>query len=180
MTECTLLSDRMPAILAGDDWTEEERGHLARCADCGAEWALVNDARKLGSDLGYAPDAVAMAAALSAQLRDARGERRSVRRWIVGSALAAAASIMLAVATGTFRPGAATGTQSASGATSAAGLGVESGFVPSELDSLSVGELREVLDAFDEPLSGRSTVGAPGLGDLTDQELERVLRAGEV
>ena len=58
--------------------------------------------------------------------------------------------------------------------------GVESAFMPPELDSLSAGELRAVLDAFDEPVSGRSTVGAPGLGDLTDQELERVLRAGEV
>ena len=46
MTVCTYLSDRMPDVALGRArWTVEDERHLAACADCDAEWAIVSVAR---------------------------------------------------------------------------------------------------------------------------------------
>jgi hypothetical protein len=178
MPECTALSDRMPDVLAGRDaWSPADHGHLAGCRDCAAEWSLVRRAGSLGDELGYAPDARAVTGAVLSRLAAARRERsvRGQRTW-GAAALAAAAAIMLVVWSGRpHRPVAG-----ATAASAAAAPAIESAALVPELDSLDAGELRDVLDAFDAPLSERVIIGPPTIGDLSDQELERVLRAGGV
>lgn len=174
MPECTVLSDRMPDVAAGRGaWSPAEERHLAVCTGCAAEWELVRAAGELGTELGYAPDANALSSVVLGRLA-AAGRESGVRRrrtW-VAAALAAAAAIMLIVWNG--RPhGLPAPVASPAPATESAAL------VP-ELDSLDAGELRDVLDAFDAPLSERVIIGPPTIGDLSDQELERVLRAGGV
>ena len=173
MPECTILSDRMPGVAAGrDSWSLAEQRHLAECADCASEWQLVRAAGGLGGTLGYAPDAAALWGAvldrLAAASRDGAARRR--RTWVAAT-LAAAAAVALVVWGG--RADAPAGPASPAAA-------VESAALVPELDSLDAGELREVLDAFDAPLSERVIIGPPTIGDLSDQELERVLRAGGV
>jgi hypothetical protein len=48
-----------------------------------------------------------------------------------------------------------------------------------ELESLDAGELTTVLEGLEAPLGAEATPEAPGLGDLQDTELERVLRSLE-
>jgi len=175
MPECTHLSDRMPLVAGGGDaWSAAELAHLETCPDCAGEWALVQTGESLGRDQGDAPDADRMARTVLDRLRAERLARgRSVRRATWAAALAAAA-IALTVWTGRpdIRQPVVAPVESASVVESAA-------LVP-ELDSLDAGELKDVLDSFDAPLSERAMPVAPTLGDLSDQELERVLRAGGV
>ncbi len=50
MTHCEKLTDRMFLVAqGGSDWSAEEAAHLASCADCGAEWRLVQAAQGLGA-----------------------------------------------------------------------------------------------------------------------------------
>ena len=174
MPECTVLSDRIPDVAAGrDSWSPADQRHLAECADCAAEWQLVRAAGALGQQLGYAPDAAALSGVVLSRVaafRDGASVRR--RRSWVAAAMAAAAAIALVVW------GGRTDTRPAPAAPPAAT--VQSAALVPELDSLDAGELRDVLDAFDAPLSERMIFGPPTIGDLSDQELERVLRAGGV
>jgi hypothetical protein len=56
MTQCTQLSDRMPAVAQGAArWSAVEEAHLTRCKDCLGEWTLVRRTAELGSTLP-APD----------------------------------------------------------------------------------------------------------------------------
>ena len=49
MTSCTQLSDRMPEVALGlARWTADDERHLAGCADCRSEWAIVSTASRLG------------------------------------------------------------------------------------------------------------------------------------
>jgi len=169
MPDCSDLSDRMPLVAGGGDaWSAAERAHLETCAECAGEWAVVRTGESLGRGQDYAPDADRMARAVLGRLRAERVARgRSLRRATWAAALAAAA-IALTVWTGRpdeRRPVAAS---------------VESAALVPELDSLDAGELKDVLDSFDAPLSERATPAAPTLGDLSNEELERVLRAGGV
>lgn len=170
MSDCTRLSTRMPLVAAGGDaWTGAESAHLETCADCAGEWALVRTGESLGRDSGYAPDPDRVASVVLGRLRADRIARgRSVRRATWAAALAAAA-IALTVWTG--HPD-----RRAAGAAPA----IETGALVPELDSLDAVELKDLLDAFDAPLSERVMPVSPTLGDLSDQELERVLRAGGV
>src|SRR5512140_53321 len=170
MSECTRLSDRMPLVAAGGDvWTAEELAHLETCADCAGEWALVRAGESLGRDSGYAPDPDRVASVVLGRLRaDRIARNRSVRRATWAAGLAAAA-IALSVWTGRPERRAA-----------AVAAPIESAALVPELDSLDAGELKDVLDSFDAPLSERVMPVSPTLGDLSDQELERVLRAGGV
>lgn len=169
MPECDRLSDRMPLVARGGDaWGAAEQTHLETCTECAGEWALVQTGATLGHNQEYAPDPDRMARAVLDRLRTERiARRRSLRHGTWAAALAAAA-IALTVWTG--RPDAALPVVAP----------VESATLVPELDSLDAGELRDVLDAFDAPLSERAVPLAPTLGDLSDQELERVLRAGGV
>ena len=169
MPDCADLSDRMPLVAGGGDgWSAVDRAHLETCAECAGEWALVQRGASLGRDQGYAPDADRMARVVLGRLRAERVARgRSLRRATWAAALAAAA-IALTVWTAPpdeRRPVAAP---------------VESAALVPELDSLDAGELKDVLDSFDAPLSERAAPAAPTLGDLSNEELERVLRAGGV
>jgi len=169
MPDCADLSDRMPLVAGGGDvWSDAELAHLETCPDCAGEWALVQAGESLGRDQSYAPDADRMARVVLRRVRAERVARgRSLRRATWAAALAAAA-IALTVWTGRpdeRRPVAAP---------------VESAALVPELDSLDAGELKDVLDSFDAPLSERATPAAPTLGDLSNEELERVLRAGGV
>lgn len=173
MTECTRLSDRMPAVAARTEvWSAAEAAHLSACGDCAGEWALVRAGAALGRELGWTPDVDAITSAVRARITADRLERASIRRRTAWSAALAAAAIALAVWTGrpATRPVAIPARPSS----------VQSAALVPELDSLDAGELEDVLDAFDAPLSERVMLGTPTLGDLSDQELERVLRAGGV
>jgi len=174
MIECTQLSDRMIEVLhRGKPWTDRESAHLAACPDCAAEWLVVSRAAKLGAAVPTV-DSVALATTLRSRLADATrpAEARVLRPprfvgWGIG--LAAAAAVILAVARGRHpdrQPPAAVAT-----ATTAAVAPLLT-----ELDDLSAPELEVVWkDWQPDPAA---TVD-PGLGDLTPDELERVLRSWE-
>ena len=169
MTTCDRLSDRMAQVARGDTaWTADEATHLRGCADCAAEWRLIAVAAKLGAKLP-ALDPARMATQLHRQLATARPDvvpmtRRRPFRWAVG--LAAAAALILAVRM--VGPGAGRGP-----AGTKPGVGVLS-----ELDELSGQELVAVLEVFEVDRPAPS-VEAPGLGDLTSDELAHLLRNWE-
>ena len=96
MTMCEAVSDRMPAVAAGQgDWTAEERAHLASCSDCGAEWTLVSMASNLGRDVTL--ETGTLTTLVLKQVRAAKSKetrQRWVRQSIIavgGLAIAAAA-----------------------------------------------------------------------------------------
>jgi len=166
MTECGRLSDRMPEVARGQQsWTPGEREHLAGCPECQAEWELIWVAGRLGEGLVVAsPDRIA--ATVFQRLRqDVR--RRRTRGSLAGLVgLAAAAAVILAV-----WPQPEPGSVPAPGVTLQLPL--------PELENLQPAELDSLLYTMDEPLAGGSTLDGPSLGDLDDQELERVLEAWE-
>ncbi|HEY0351736.1 MAG TPA: hypothetical protein VGC48_06410, partial [Gemmatimonadales bacterium] len=95
MTPCTSLSDRMPEVALGRSrWSEEEARHLAGCADCRAEWAVVRAGQALGASLP-ATDPAVTAARLRERLAAERRRTRTRIVWTTG--LAAAAALALAV-----------------------------------------------------------------------------------
>lgn len=166
MTICERLSDRMPMVASGAaQWAAEERDHLATCPECAAEWRLIGAASRLGAT---APpiDAARVAAAVRARLAaEPRGATvipiaRPRQSWLWG--LAAAAVVVLAVSLAR-RP-------------SSPGIGGGApGQVLSELDELSAAELETVLAELSEPTG----VADGSMGDLSTDELQRVLRDWE-
>ncbi|MBA2628091.1 MAG: hypothetical protein H0U85_08760 [Gemmatimonadales bacterium] len=187
MIPCARLSDRMPEVLrAGAPWADAERRHLAQCVDCAAEWELVQVAARLGDRAGYEPDAGLLATQIHARVRNTMGRPSAPAAWRSAAAvvgLAAAALLVVNVwRSAAPREHAASPDLPAlalpvpSGATAAA----EAGLPVPVLDSLDSGELRMVLDAFDEALAERQTIVLPSPAELTDTELTRVLRAGGV
>jgi hypothetical protein len=183
MTRCEELSDRMPEVSAGEArWTAAEDRHLAACAECTAEWALLGRTRALGDPAADGLDADAIAAAVLLRLRGegavAAAAPAPRRRFLSFAGLAAAA--VLALALWSSRP-TVSPAPVPTPAAGAGGLPLRSAhFIPlPELDSLGAPELQAVLDGFDAPLTEGSTLDAPTLGDLDDHELERVLRSWE-
>jgi hypothetical protein len=177
----------MPAVAAGHAWTAAEAAHLAACADCRTEWALVERAAGLGQSLALArePEAIARAVLdrVAAAKRDDRRRGQLLRR---AAGLAAAACIALAAWATLHRPyrgptdwdpGPApiAGVETASLPDSSAALRLDL----AELDGLSAGELQELFDRMDPPLSTGHTVDPSRAGDLTQDELERLLRSLE-
>lgn len=160
-------SARMPAVARGAaSWSAEDLDHLAGCADCAAEWLVIQHTLRLGSGIGDDVDWEAVAAGVNRRLRAEPPVRRISRapiRWI---ALAAAA-IALAVVYGVR-----TGSQDGSPAPR-----IEQALLP-ELEALELDELRAVLEVL--PPTGALPAGGPaGLDDLTDDELESVIRSLE-
>jgi hypothetical protein len=181
MTICEKLSDRMPAVAAGRAaWATAEQAHLDGCADCGAEWALVAAVQGIGGTAAPRTDPETMAAAVLARLREAKyvDRRRATTRWAVTwGGLAAAAAIMLAVLFGGPER-AAREVATAPAAESATDVAFH---VPlAELDGAEPEELQAVLDGLEVPLGESSTLdhGLSG-DDVTQQDMERVLRAWE-
>ncbi|MEZ4455481.1 MAG: hypothetical protein R2882_02865 [Gemmatimonadales bacterium] len=162
MTPCESLSERMPVLARGADWTPAEREHLAACADCAVEWRLVSAAAHLGG--GVRIDAHRVAGAVRARLAvEPRPTRNPwVRRaaWVTG--LAAAAALFFAVRT-VVRPEAAVPAAT---------------MVLSELDGLNEQELETLLDDWSDE-TAKPSAAVSGMGDLTADELERLLSGWE-
>lgn len=163
---CEKLSDKMPAVAGGAlTWSAEEAEHLRICADCSAEWAVVQAGRMVGE--GASLDADALAAHVLHRLRTEPGVRRVSRsRWLVG--LAAAAAIVLILMPWTSPAPQLRG--------SAVPLAVD---VPG-LGALDTEDLADVLDSFDTSWTETSTTDSPSLDDLDPQELERIERSWEI
>lgn len=98
MSTCTELSDRMPDVAhGGARWTELEASHLAACADCRAEWALVTVATRLGTPLAPPGDPAVVASLLLERLdRERAIIQRRLRVWTTAG-LAAAAAVIIAI-----------------------------------------------------------------------------------
>lgn len=170
MTECEALSERMPLVAHGESaWTAAEAGHLAQCAECAAEWRLVQVAAGLGRREAAAVDPALVAAGVHGRRVAARRWERRFRAWGAIGALAAAAAVALVVWPGP-RPD--------SGPVRAAVADAPPTLVP-ELDSLSADELQSVLGSLDRPLAESRTLGTDGLGDLSDDQLATVLNTME-
>jgi hypothetical protein len=187
MSACERLSDRMPDVVAGGEWSAAEAAHMAGCADCTAEWTIIQEAAALGVAFTLRRDPAAIARAVLDRVAEAkRAERRRtgiVRR---AAGTAAAASIIVAAWVTLHRPPAASpnpitnelpvassGTLRAPDSTATLTLDI------AELDGLSTAELKDLLDRMDVPLSTGRTVDPSRAGDLTHDELERVLRSLE-
>lgn len=166
MTICEALSERMPAVARGAaQWTAEEQAHLDRCDECRAEWALLAATADLGLDVAAELDTYHVTERVLGRLRAERGRGRARRiAWAMGG-VAAAAAVMLAVATGKGRH-----PTTVSPSVAAAEMPLP------ELDSLHTPELQAVLDGLDAP-SGSAVQGVDTaeLDDLDAQELQRVL-----
>ena len=167
MSECTRLSDRMPAAALGrQEWSAEEKRHLGECASCRAEWELVQAANRLGKKVGRRFDEGRISRVVLDRLASAQAARRRRRAWRAAG-LAAAAAIVGLIWTGSG----VDRTTRAPVPSAVAALQIP---LP-ELDSLQPAELDSVLQAIDEPGAQGSTLDSPDLGELDSGELETVL-----
>ena len=173
MTECSNLTDRMPAVAHGQRaWEPADRAHLESCASCRLEWDLVRAGAALGATIGSGLDAPRVAEVVARRMREAAPARQirgigRVGRWAM--AVAAAAAIILAVQLS--RPE-RTGPVTADSAPPAAP-------VLQELDGLTALELQSLLESFSPAVEALPHVESAPLGELKPQELERVLRSLE-
>jgi hypothetical protein len=201
MTLCQQLSERMPAVALGrSHWSAVEDAHLASCAECQAEWDLVQLAGRLGSSSTSMMDPDAIGARLRRRLEDARAASRRTRRWaLVG--LGVAASIAVALWTGRPAPRQPIATlPSAPTASPPTAKPPESMKAPAPtpgpvahaerprldlplpgIDDLSDSDLDDLLQAMEAPLAGNSTAPDDGarLGDPDDRELAGALTVEE-
>lgn len=171
MNGCARLSDRMPDVVHGRSrWTPDEAAHLAGCADCRRELALVQATVAMGRKAPRLRDPAGLAATVERRLAGARMRRRDGTRRIAG--LAAAAALMIMVwGRWPERP--------APTAAGSAGSPAQALVPLPELELLDPGELDSLLQRMEMPSAGSSTLDAPGLGDLEDTELEQVLATWE-
>ena len=167
MTVCEQLSERMPAVAGGDRWTTAEAAHLASCADCAAEWALIATASGLGAGLAGTLNAHHVTERVLGRLRAEQAAARSRRRGLALAGLAAAAVIALAVGTGRFGP--------PGGSPAQVGSAADLSLV--ELDSLRAPELEALLQSMDPADDSDPLHAVPSL--LDDGELDNVLDALE-
>ena len=168
MSDCTRLSDRMPAVALGrSTWTADESSHLAKCPSCQEEMALIRVASHLGVDVASTLESNVVAASVLQRL--ARNEETILRRRSWGfAALASAAAVAAIVLAGrTTR----VTTPPAPAATVAS--------IPlPELDNLLPAELNAVLQTIDEPYVGGSAVDSVA-ADPDDEDLEYGLEIWE-
>jgi hypothetical protein len=200
MTTCTQLSDRMPAVALGRArWTADQERHLAACADCRAEWAVVVAASRLGATLPSV-DPERTAASITERIRHGRIHSQvRVRQVALLAGLAAAAVLAVAVWAGrsgratvpggptlpastpvvSTPPAASTGDSQSPGAPEPR---LAQGPMPAaalelplpELDSLPAEALDSMLQALDEPLAHVGSYDLPP-DESGDRELEQVL-----
>ncbi len=176
MTTCEQLSDRMPAVARGQSaWTPGERMHLEACPGCRREWELVRLTAGLGREWETRIDGARMARAVSARLAREGRRHQHRRRWTWSgvAALAAAAALAL-VFRAPWRPRALPARTGPVAAASGEFVIPVAG-----IDSLSADQLESVLETMDVPLISTTSVEAPSLQELDDQQLERVLRSLE-
>jgi hypothetical protein len=168
MTNCEQLSDRMAVVARGGPvWTTEEAAHLATCAECSAEWRLLQAATRLGESSASRIDPTSVSRMVLSRLAARR--RRQRAGWV--GLLAAAAAVTMIV--WSERPR----TESETVATVA--TNVEFHLRLAELEGLDSLQLQSVLDGLDTPIGAGATSDAPALGDLKNSELEWVLRSLE-
>jgi len=92
MTDCTHLSDRMPAVARGTaHWSAADLSHLEICPDCAAEWGIVRGAVGLGRRAEAGFDASRVAARVAGAMEAPVSRPSALRhlRWAVPLALAA-------------------------------------------------------------------------------------------
>ena len=176
---CQELSDKMPMVARSEiDWTVAEAAHLATCAECRQEWAVVGAGRAVAGDL--AVDADALAAVVVRRLRNEPVAHRSARPlWLVGLAAAAVIAIVLVPARLPRGPAAPLSGGPAAPLSSGPAAPPLTVHV-SGLSALNSDGLTEVLDSFDTRGTETSTTDAPSLDDLDSQELEQVRGSWEI
>ncbi len=159
MTECTHLSDRMPAVARGAArWSAADEAHLETCPDCAAEWGIVRGAVRLGRGIEGSLDASRAAERVVAALQAPIPRPSALRhaRWVVPLALAAGLALILG------RP------NSPDGVVGSASL--ELTLLP-EAEALSDAELEVVIRLL--PVSDPASID--GAESLTDEELTLML-----
>lgn len=168
MMLCEAVTDRMALVRHGHaEWTAEEAAHLASCAECAREWAVVDAAARLGAGAAGRVDPARVGAAVLTRLG---GERRRRRWWRAGGLVGLAAAAALAILVVSRGPGQGPTTVAAGG----------DFYVPvAELESLDETQLEAVLEGLEAPITDGSLAAPPALGDLDDVQLERVLRSLE-
>ncbi len=166
---CTRLSDRTAEVArGGTEWTGDERRHLASCADCAAEFRLVQAAVKLAAEAPPMP-AERISDRVIRRLAAEPVPAGRGRWWWGAGGLAAAAALLWMLWPGSSPPAAPV----VSPAATALVLPL------TELDSLDSAQLRSVLESLDDPLAGPDVYEMPSMLDLDDTQLERVLRSLE-
>ena len=96
MSDCTHLSDRMPAVARGASrWSSTDEAHLAACSDCAAEWALVRRTSVLGRSIEIRDPERITTVMLEALRTPAPRVRSGVLRWIAPVAIAAGLLLVL-------------------------------------------------------------------------------------
>lgn len=158
MSDCTRLSDRMPAVARGNArWSATEEAHLASCADCAFEWSLIGQVSGLGRSLPE-PDTARLARAVLAVLRTpAPRQPARVERWVIPAALAAGLLLVL--------------TLPRSGELPDASEAVALSLLP-EVETLSDTELESVIRLI--PATDPANLG--GVDSLTEDELTQMLK----
>lgn len=158
------LRDRMPEVARGTTtWTADEAAHLAGCAECRDELALISSALRIGTGIEGSFDASAAARAVMHRLKEEPVVAPSRYRPLLLLATAAALALVFA------RPGATPTPLPPTG---------EVRFLP-ELDSLTVEELTLVAEAIDAPLTETPLIEGQSVSDLDTTQLQRVLRSLE-
>jgi hypothetical protein len=204
MTVCEQLSERMPAVALGRSrWSAAEEAHLASCADCQAEWSLVQLAGRLGASAPATVEPEAIDAKVRGRLREGRAARRMIRRW-AAVGLGVAAAITLALWTGRSAPRQPVAAAPTAPLPSPAPVKAPEpsvrppASVPAPgplahaqqprlelpvpgIDEMSDADLDDLLRAVDEPLAGtkNSPNDSPGLGDPDDRALAGALTLEE-
>jgi hypothetical protein len=171
MSECTWLSDHMPAVAQGRaEWTLEQARHLDNCQACQGEWELVQLTNRMGEGVLPAVGPATTAKAVFHRLKREKSVARA-RVWTIAG-LAAAAAIFAAVWVG--------GNETPAGPTSPPGAVVAGLQITlPELENLQPAELDSVLRTMEEPVVGDAVVEDPGLADLDTDELQQVLDSWE-
>jgi hypothetical protein len=154
MSDCAVLSDRMPDVALGQSaWTLEEARHLEHCASCKAEWSLVQVSSRIGRNFEPSDPAITAQAVLHRMDRHHEELRSRRSRWGFAALASAAAAAALIWAGWTARAPVAPRPVPV-----VATLQMQ---LP-ELDDLLPAELNAVLQTMDEPYIG----GAPDDEDL--------------
>jgi hypothetical protein len=165
MTDCGSITDKMALVAhrrAG--WTGEETSHLESCPSCASEWRVVIAAGGLGAAAAQRLDPSRLSNEVLLRLKSGRRWRRA--GWIGIVAAAAAIALVVWLDRPMGEP--------------VASVAQEEFHMPLvELDNLDSDLLQAVLDDLEAPLGATAAPEVPVLGDLEDQELERVLRSLE-
>jgi hypothetical protein len=172
--DCGDLQDRMPDAASGvASWTSAEAAHLANCEACGPEWQIVQAARRLGSSAARQIDPAKLALRVLDGVRTREKRSRWSRTgWVSGLAAAAILLVVVRTTLSPNTPGAEPPDTAAVALTPMTGA-----FPMAELEGLDAEQLEAVLEQFD-PVA-ETGGGIPSMGDLDDQQLERVLRSLE-